>query len=129
MNRAESADPVACLVAKIIVFHDLDLRADRGYEYSNDIKGTPANTRIGLYNTRQCTAAPQIGDGQIQAPTSTAAGAAQASDGQIQASAGANSTVASPSASPLAYTGAAVPIAIRGEYFGIAAAVMAVAML
>ncbi|KAK5717609.1 hypothetical protein LTR17_015962 [Elasticomyces elasticus] len=80
------------------------------------------------------TAAPvspvtQIGDGQIQAPTSTAGGAAQASDGQIQASAGANSTFASPSASVLPYTGAAAPIAIRGEYFGIAAAVMAVAML
>ncbi|KAK5710679.1 hypothetical protein LTR15_012835 [Elasticomyces elasticus] len=61
--------------------------------------------------------------------TSTVAGAAQASDGQVQASVGANSTFSSPSASVLPYTGNAMSLTIAGEFFGIVAAVMAVAVL
>ncbi|KAK4548007.1 hypothetical protein LTR36_010727 [Oleoguttula mirabilis] len=78
------------------------------------------------------TAAPvtQISDGQIQASaTTTGAAVSQISDGQIQASGGSNTTVASATASAVAYTGAAMPTAIRGELFGIAAGVLAIAML
>jgi len=78
--------------------------------------------------TSAAAAVSQISDGQIQAPSTTSA-VAQASDGQIVASGGSNSTVASPTASVVAYTGAAMPTAIRGELFGIAAGVLAIAML
>jgi len=70
----------------------------------------------------------QISDGQIQA-TSAAAPVTQISDGQIQATTGANSTVASPTASVVPYTGAAMPTAIGSQLFGLAAGVLAVAML
>jgi len=78
------------------------------------------------------TGAPvtQISDGQIQAPTSTLVSpVSQISDGQIQAPTGANNTIVSPTASVVPYTGAAMPIAVRGELFGLAAGVLAVAML
>jgi len=77
------------------------------------------------------TAAPvsQISDGQIQASTGTGAVVTQISDGQIQATTGANGTVASPTASVVAYTGAAMPTAIGSQLFGLAAGVLAVAML
>jgi hypothetical protein len=71
---------------------------------------------------------------QPQAPTSAASKAStapvsQISDGQIQAPTGSNSTIASPTATAQAYTGAAMPTAIRGELFGLAAGVLAVALL
>ncbi|KAK5119334.1 hypothetical protein LTR85_007690 [Meristemomyces frigidus] len=79
--------------------------------------------------TTSAAAVSQISDGQIQA-TSAAAPVTQISDGQIQATVGANSTVASPTASSVAiYTGAAMPTAIGGQLFGLAAGVLAVAML
>ncbi|KAK0847806.1 hypothetical protein LTS02_014303 [Friedmanniomyces endolithicus] len=78
--------------------------------------------------TKPSAAVTQISDGQIQAPTTTSA-VAQISDGQIQASAAKNSTVAAPSSSVVAFTGGAMPIAVRGEYFGIAAGLLAVAIL
>ncbi|TKA39857.1 hypothetical protein B0A54_10207 [Friedmanniomyces endolithicus] len=78
--------------------------------------------------TKPSAAVTQISDGQIQAPTTTSA-VAQISDGQIQASAAKNSTVAAPSSSVVAFTGGAMPIVVRGEYFGIAAGLLAVAIL
>ncbi|KAK5136898.1 hypothetical protein LTR08_001820 [Meristemomyces frigidus] len=78
------------------------------------------------------TAAPvtQISDGQPQAPVATSvAPVSQISDGQTQAPTGANSTIVSPTASVVPYTGAAMPIAVRGELFGLAAGVLALAML
>lgn len=82
------------------------------------------------------------GDGQVQAPTSTAAPVTQIGDGQIQApSAGTGSPAAptngtaiasptmSPSASAEAYTGAATTFGYSGELFAIAAGLVAVAML
>merc|ERR1711915_417747 len=84
----------------------------------------------------------QIGDGQIQAPTSTAAPVTQIGDGQIQApSAGTGTPAAptngtaiasptmSPSASAEAYTGAATTFGYSGELFAIAAGLVAMAML
>ncbi|KAK4555614.1 hypothetical protein LTR86_007367 [Recurvomyces mirabilis] len=70
------------------------------------------------------TVAPvsQISDGQIQAPKPTSTGrvVSQMSDGQIIASK-TNGTVASPTASVVAYTGAAVPNAVSGGLLGMGA--------
>ena len=82
------------------------------------------------------------GDGQIQAPTSTAAPVTQIGDGQIQAPSVGTGTpavptngtaIASPTMSPRAsaeaYTGAAATFGYSGELFAIAAGLVAVAML
>ena len=61
--------------------------------------------------------------------TSSVKPVSQISDGQIQAPTGTKSTVASPTSSVVAYTGAAVPNAVRGELFGLAVGVLAIAML
>ncbi|KAH9825784.1 protein containing internal repeats (PIR) [Teratosphaeria destructans] len=74
------------------------------------------------------TASPvsQISDGQIQATTGTASPVTQISDGQIQATAASNSTITNSTrtatASAVAYTGAAMPIQLNAEFFGLAAA-------
>lgn len=65
----------------------------------------------------------QIADGQIQAPTGSPV--TQIADGQIQAPT--NGSVASPTV--VAYTGAAALPTMRSEIFGLAAGVLAVAML
>ena len=65
----------------------------------------------------------QIADGQVQAPTG--APVTQIADGQIQAPT--NGSVASPTV--VAYTGAAALPTMRSEIFGLAAGVLAVAML
>ena len=70
-------------------------------------------------------AVSQISDGQVQATTAPASPVTQISDGQIQAPTGANSTVAYPSQSVQAYTGAAMPTAVGGQLFGLAAAGLA----
>ncbi|GAB7350198.1 hypothetical protein MBLNU459_g0858t1 [Dothideomycetes sp. NU459] len=76
----------------------------------------------------------QISDGQIQATTGAAV-VTQISDGQIQATAGtsvkaANGTsVATASPSIATYTGAAAIPTLRSEIFGLAAGVLALAML
>lgn len=68
----------------------------------------------------------QIGDGQIQAPTGSPV--TQIGDGQVQAPTG-NSTVAAPSATIQPYTGAAALPTLRAELFGLAAGVLALAVL
>ncbi|EMF17469.1 uncharacterized protein SEPMUDRAFT_146491 [Sphaerulina musiva SO2202] len=79
------------------------------------------------------TGAPvtQIGDGQIQAPTAAATSSgyvvSQIPDGQIQAPTNATKVSATPSVMP--YTGAATIPTMRSELFGLAAGVLAIAML
>ncbi|GIZ40369.1 hypothetical protein CKM354_000371000 [Cercospora kikuchii] len=65
----------------------------------------------------------QIADGQIQAPQQTGSPVTQIADGQAPT----NGSVASPSVVP--YTGAAAIPTMRSELFGLAAGVLAVAML
>ncbi|CAK1355636.1 unnamed protein product [Cercospora beticola] len=67
----------------------------------------------------------QIADGQIQAPQQTGSPVTQIADGQVQAPT--NGSVASPTV--VAYTGAAALPTMRSELFGLAAGVLAVAML
>lgn len=67
----------------------------------------------------------QLTDGQPQAPTSKPTPVSQISDGQPQASAGRSAT--STRSAAAAYTGAANNV--RGDYFGLAAGVLAVALL
>ncbi|QIW97202.1 hypothetical protein AMS68_002720 [Peltaster fructicola] len=68
----------------------------------------------------------QISDGQIQGPTANPV--TQISDGQIQATTARASYVASTTRAAAAYTGAAAPV-VRGEAFGLAAGVLALALL
>lgn len=67
----------------------------------------------------------QISDGQIQAPTSKAV-VSQISDGQVQAPTAASATATT---SRAVYTGAAVMPTAGAEIFGLAAGILAVAML
>ncbi|KAI5370191.1 hypothetical protein Slin15195_G010690 [Septoria linicola] len=85
--------------------------------------GSPV-TQIGDGQIQAPTGSPvtQIADGQIQAPTGSPV--TQIADGQIQAPA--NSTA---SATVVPYTGAAALPTMRSELFGLAAGVLAVAML
>ncbi|KAK0257098.1 hypothetical protein LTR91_001565 [Friedmanniomyces endolithicus] len=78
--------------------------------------------------TKTSAAVTQISDGQIQAPKTSSA-VAQISDGQVQASAAKSTTAAAASTSVQAFTGGAMPVAARGEFFGIAAGLLAVAIL
>ncbi|TKA37803.1 hypothetical protein B0A54_09805 [Friedmanniomyces endolithicus] len=71
--------------------------------------------------TKTSAAVTQISDGQIQAPKTSSA-VAQISDGQ-------STTAAAASTSVQAFTGGAMPVAARGEFFGIAAGLLAVAIL
>lgn len=70
----------------------------------------------------------QISDGQIQATTAKNP-VTQISDGQIQAPTARASYTASSTRSAVAYTGAAMPVAMRGEAFGLAAGVLAIALI
>ncbi|KAK4507150.1 hypothetical protein PRZ48_000884 [Zasmidium cellare] len=106
--------------------------------------GSPI-TQIGDGQPQVPTGAPitQISDGQIQAPTGspitqisdgqvqvpTGSPVQQISDGQIQKPTGNNGTIAAPSASVQPYTGAAASSVVRSELFGLAAGVLAVALL
>lgn len=79
--------------------------------------------------TTKATGAPvtQISDGQIQAPKSTGTPVTQIADGQIQSPVNGTKTSATPSVA--VYTGAATLQTMRSELFGLAAGVLAVAML
>ncbi|KAF2214611.1 hypothetical protein CERZMDRAFT_90171 [Cercospora zeae-maydis SCOH1-5] len=70
-------------------------------------------------------AVSQIADGQIQAPQQTGSPVTQIPDGQIQNPV--NGTAPHPSVVP--YTGAAALTTVRSEIFGLAAGVLALAML
>jgi len=70
----------------------------------------------------------QISDGQIQATTGTAKPISQISDGQIQAPTN-GTRPTSASATVQAFTGAAATPALRGELFGLAAGILAIAAL
>ncbi|KAF2766042.1 hypothetical protein EJ03DRAFT_318305 [Teratosphaeria nubilosa] len=85
----------------------------------------------GTVSSTSAAAVSQISDGQIQATTgtvtsSTASPVTQISDGQIQATAASNSSITNSTrtatASATAYTGAAMPIQLNAEMFGLAAA-------
>ncbi|KAK1078022.1 hypothetical protein LTR33_007589 [Friedmanniomyces endolithicus] len=118
----------ATSAAKISQLTDGQPQATTAAAASQLSDGQVQATTAAASATKPSAAVTQISDGQIQAPTTSSA-VAQISDGQIQASAAKNSTVAAPSSSVVAFTGGAMPIAVRGEYFGIAAGLLAVAIL
>ncbi|KAK1063235.1 hypothetical protein LTR12_009574 [Friedmanniomyces endolithicus] len=118
----------ATSAAKISQLTDGQPQATTAAAASQLSDGQVQATTAAASATKPSAAVTQISDGQIQAPTTTSA-VAQISDGQIQASAAKNSTVAAPSSSVVAFTGGAMPIAVRGEFFGIAAGLLAVAVL